>query len=448
MFDSLKKKLSGWFRKKPEEEVVEAEVKEVRKEKKEKEKVEEKPKKKDVKKKTEKKAIVKKKDKSSIKKIEGSKKEEKEIEKKEEKKEAEELVEEIEGIDERVEERLKERADRIEEEVHLEPSFDEQLRGEGMGVGVKEKLEERAEEMGKKFEEKEEEGFFAKLKKKISTSVLKQEEFDEMFEELEMTLLENNVALGVVDKIKEELGKDVVGISVKKKEVERVIMESLREAIGLVLVEGEDLIKRIREKNGVYVILFFGINGSGKTTSVAKIAHMLKEEGISSVMAAGDTFRAASIEQLEEHGRKIGVEVVKGEYGKDPASVAFDAISYAKKNKKKVVLIDTAGRMYTKSNLMKEMEKIVRVANADLKIFVGEAITGNDATEQAKMFNETAGIDGSILTKADVDDKAGAILSVGHVTGKPILYLGTGQEYEDLERFSKDKVLKGLGLEE
>jgi len=445
MFKKLREKFSGWLKKKPQEEVAaEPEKKEEKKVaiKKSEKKVEKSKEKVEKKKKREKKEGV----------VLGKKDKEKKpaaIEKDEEKKEAEEIVEEIESIDERVEEKLKERAEEISEEVHLEPSFDEQLRGAVAGEDseeIKKKIEEEKKEVEEEPAE-EQGGFFFKLKKKLSTSILKQDEFDELFEDLEMTLLENNVALGVVDKIREELGKDVVGISVKKKEVEETILNSLREAIDLVLVEGEDIVEKLKRKEGEpYVILFFGINGSGKTTSIAKFAWKLKQEGIDCVLAAGDTFRAASIEQIEEHGRRVGVDVVKGEYGKDPASVAFDAISYAKKNKKKVVLIDTAGRMYTKANLMKEMEKIVRVTNADLKIFVGEAITGNDATEQAKMFNETAGIDGIILTKADVDEKAGAILSVSHVTGKPVLFLGVGQEYKDLERFEKKRVLKGLGL--
>ncbi len=183
------------------------------------------------------------------------------------------------------------------------------------------------------------------------------------------------------------------------------------------------------------------------TTSIAKLAYKLKEKGVSCVLAAGDTFRAASIEQLEEHAKKLDIPMVKHKYMSDPAAVAYDAINYAKKHKIKVVLIDTAGRMYTKTNLMKEMEKIVRVTKPDLRVFVGESIAGNDSVEQAKMFNETVGIDGIILTKADVDEKAGAILSVSYITGKPILYLGLGQSYEDLKEFKKEDVFRGLGLD-
>jgi fused signal recognition particle receptor len=330
------------------------------------------------------------------------------------------------------------------------------IRGEELLEDVKEKEVEAGKDEEEPLAEKEvhEEvesggGFFGKLAKRLTTSELAEKEFDEFFDEFEFTLLEHNVALGVVDKIRESLNKSLVGKKFSSKEVEGKILGALKGAIEGVLIEPEDLIGKIKAKGGKdpFVILFFGINGSGKTTSVAKLAHKLKKEGFGVVMAAGDTFRAASIEQLETHGERLGIEVVKSDYGKDPASVAFDAISHAKKKKAKVVLIDTAGRMYTRSNLMREMEKIVKVSKPDLKIFVGESITGNDATEQAKMFAETAGIDGIILSKADVDEKAGTILSVSWVTGKPIFYLGVGQNYEDLQVFSKNSVLKNLGLD-
>lgn len=305
----------------------------------------------------------------------------------------------------------------------------------------KEVLEEKKEEIGEK------KGFFSRIGEKLTTNELKEEDFNEIFEELEFTLLENNVALEVVDKIKESLSKSLVGQKFKREEVGDKIKEALRDAIESVLVEPPSLSEMIKKKEGVFVILFFGINGSGKTTSSAKLAYRLKEDGISCVLCAGDTFRAASIEQIKTHGERLGIHVVSKDYGADPASVAFEAIQYAKKHHIKVVLIDSAGRMYTKANLMREMEKIVRVSKPDLKIFVGESITGNDATEQAKMFNESAGIDGIILSKADVDEKAGAILSVSYATGKPIYFLGVGQGYEDLKEFRKKDVLKGLGLD-
>jgi fused signal recognition particle receptor len=338
----------------------------------------------------------------------------------------------------------------------------ESKKTKGGEIGVKERIIEVSEpkkeeaegileevkEEGKKEEEVKEGSFFSRIFKKFSAGhKLTQEEFDEIFHELEIIMFENNVALEVVEKMKGNLSKSLVGAEIKKAEIEKLIVNTLKNTILEILVEPPNLLHQIKGKQGVFVILFFGINGSGKTTTIAKLANKLKQNNISSVLAAADTFRAASIEQLQAHGKRIGVEVISHQYGSDPASVAFDAIQYAKKSNIKVVLIDTAGRMYTKTNLLKEMEKIVRVSQPDLKIFVGESITGNDAIEQAKTFNEAVGIDGIILSKADVDEKAGTILSVSYVTNKPIYYLGTGQNYEDLADFKKKDVLKHLGLE-
>ena len=200
----------------------------------------------------------------------------------------------------------------------------------------------------------------------------------------------------------------------------------------------------IRISKKPFKILFFGINGTGKTTSIAKIAYFLKKAGFSLVLAAGDTFRAASIEQISEHAKKLKVPLVKQNYGADPAAVGFDAIKYAEKNKIDVVLIDTAGRMHTKINLLNEMEKIARVTKPDLKLFVAESIAGNDAVEQARTFHEKIEIDGTILSKADIDEKGGTIISISHATKKPIFYLGIGQNYEDLELFNKQKFIEGL----
>jgi len=289
--------------------------------------------------------------------------------------------------------------------------------------------------------------FFSKIKKFLATSKLTKEQFDEAFEELELILLENNVALESVDAIREHLSLQLVNKEIKKDKIDATIVESLKEAILSVVKEPPNIFQAIEAKKEPYVILFFGINGTGKTTTIAKLAHLLKEKGISSVMAAGDTFRAAAIEQLKAHADKVGVPIITGAYGADPASIAFDAIQYAKKNHIKCVLIDTAGRMYTKENLLREMDKIVRVSKPDLKLFVGESITGNDATDQTRTFNDSIGIDGIVLTKADIDEKAGTILSVSQVTGKPIYFLGTGQGYKDLELFTKKTVLKNLGLD-
>jgi fused signal recognition particle receptor len=333
-------------------------------------------------------------------------------------------------------EKLKEEAENIEGKVTSEES----------GV-IDEGIEIPKPSEGEIEEEKPKGNFFSKLFAKLSSIKINEENFNEIFSELEIILLENNVALEVVEKIRESLKKALLDLEVKRTDIDKKIINALKESILDVLIEPPNLLKEIEKKKDVpYVILFFGINGSGKTTSIAKLAHKLKKAQLSVVMAAADTFRAASIEQLQTHGKALGVDVIAHDYGADPAAVAFDAIQHAKKNHIKVVLIDTAGRMYTKQNLMKEMEKIVRVSKPDLKIFVGESITGNDATEQAKTFNEIAGIDGIILSKADVDDKAGTILSVSYVTNKPIYYLGMGQSYDDLKDFKKSDVLKNLGL--
>lgn len=393
MFESFKKKLLGWLGKEEKS------------------------------KKTKKKEKAKKENKAKKEKKPKKSKKEKNIAKQEIQKEQEEIIE----IPE--EKPAEEKAGQMKEET----------------AGAEEEIQIIGEE--KEVEEKKE-GFFSKLFKKFTSVKITQENFEEIFQELEIILLENNVALEVVEKIKEDLEVSLIGTEIKKEEIEDKINKALKDSILDVLIEPPNLIESIKSKqNEPYVILFFGINGSGKTTSVAKLAHKLKKNNIQVVMAAADTFRAASIEQLKTHGEKLEVDVIAHEYGADPAAVAFDAIQHAKKNNIKAVIIDTAGRMYTKQNLMKEMEKIVRVSKPDLKIFVGESITGNDATEQAKTFNETAGIDGIILTKADVDDKAGTILSVSHVTNKPIYYLGVGQGYDDLQDFKKSNVLKHLGLE-
>lgn len=294
-----------------------------------------------------------------------------------------------------------------------------------------------------------EDGFFEKIKKKLTHSKLTQEEFDEAFIDLEIDLLENNVALEAVDSIKSVLEKNLIDKKIKKSEITNSIINSLKEAINNLLIEPptfKDLVKKIKDSKKPYKILFFGINGSGKTTSIAKLAYKLKKEKISVVLAAADTFRAASIEQIQKHGERIGVPVISHEYGTDPASVAFDAYQYAKKNNIQVVLIDTAGRMYNQPNLLREMEKIIKISQPDMKIFVGESITGNDATNQAKTFNNQFGIDGIILSKADIDEKAGTILSVSQVTGKPIIFLGTGQEYGSLDEFKKSTILGKLGF--
>ena len=301
------------------------------------------------------------------------------------------------------------------------------------------------------LEKLKDKNFLRKIKTKIQKIKISEREFGIYSEELRMLLLENNVAFEVADKIIKELKEEIIGKELLKKEIESEIRDALKKIIENILVEPFDIVKKIKEKiadqeKEPYVILFVGINGTGKTTTIAKITDFLKKKGFSCVLAAADTFRAASIEQIKKHGERIGVKVISQQYGADPAAVGFDAISYAKKNFVNCVLIDTAGRMHTSKNLLKEIEKISKVCKPDLKLFIGESITGNDSVEQAKSFDWTIGIDGIVLTKADVDERGGTALSVGYITKKPILFLGTGQEYSKIEVFDKKKFLKELGL--
>jgi len=283
-----------------------------------------------------------------------------------------------------------------------------------------------------------EKGFFLKYKKRLT-----EEKFNELFEELEMILLQNNVAYEAVESIKNSLAEKLIGQVLK----EVNLSEKLKESIESILIDPPNFLDEIKNSLEIkkpFVILFAGINGSGKTTTIAKVTNYLQKNKLSVCLAAADTFRAAAIQQLEEHANKLGVQLIKKDYGSDPASVGFEAIARAKKNKIDVVLIDTAGRMQNRDSLMKEIEKISRVTKPDMKIFLGESITGNDATEQAKAFNNAINITGIILSKSDVDEKGGTAISVSHITKKPILFLGTGQNYNDLEIFNKEKLLEKL----
>jgi len=314
--------------------------------------------------------------------------------------------------------------------------------------------QEKVEEIEKKIEEaqeiikEEKKSFFSRIKSTFAYKIT-EDSFNEIFNDLEMLLLENNVALEVVEDIKLKLSKKLIGKEIPKQNLEQEIKSELKKTLNEILIEPDDPLEIIKEqkKSGKpFVILFFGINGTGKTTSIAKIAYLLKKNNISVVLAAADTFRAASIEQIQIHADKLKVPLIKQDYNSDPSAVGFDAIKYAEKHKINAVLIDTAGRMHTKTNLIAEMQKICRVTNPALKIFVAESIAGNDATEQARTFNQAIEIDGSILSKADVDEKGGTIISVSHATHKPIFYLGTGQNYGDLKLFNKQEYIKSLGL--
>lgn len=285
---------------------------------------------------------------------------------------------------------------------------------------------------------------------RVSKTELKGEELDPILWDFKLVLLKNDVALEVADQVCEDVKARLLGVDVGRFEDRRRIVErALYDAIKGILTTRRrvsilEMAAIKREGGEPLVVVFVGVNGSGKTTSIAKVAWNLLHNGYSVVLAGSDTYRAGSIEQLEEHGRRLGVRVIKHRYGADSAAVAFDAVSHARAHGINAVLIDTAGRMQTKRNLMEEMQKIVRVAKPDLTIFVGDALTGNDAVSQAEEFNRFVPIDGSILTKVDADAKGGAAVSTAYITKRPIVYLGTGQRYEDLIPFEPDFLVRRI----
>lgn len=275
--------------------------------------------------------------------------------------------------------------------------------------------------------------------------VLDEGKLEDVLSSFEVSLFESDVALEAAEQIVSDLKTALYGKRLKKGEVESVVLDSLRSSLRTALPSGPDIADLVKGKTEKpFVVVFVGVNGTGKTTTIAKIVHLLQKQGLSCVLAASDTFRAGAIEQLEKHAAKLNVKLIKHARGADPAAVAFDAIEHAKARGKDTVLIDTAGRAETNVNLLDEMGKIIRVSKPDLVLFVGDALTGNAAVEQAERFNKAVLLDGIILTKADADAKGGSAVSIGRAIKKPIFYLGTGQEYEDLKKFDTEWFLDEL----
>ncbi len=298
---------------------------------------------------------------------------------------------------------------------------------------------------------------FDKLKQAFSSVArlaterkLSSKELDELLFGFQVSLLESDVAQEVTEKLIDGVKTGLGGSKVERSDdVALLITERLRSMLEEIFRAAGtiDLLQRIRTKNAAgepFVILFLGINGSGKTTTIAKFASFLKHEGVSVVGAAGDTHRPGAIEQLSEHADRVSMKVVSQRYGADPAAVGRDGLLYARAHHMGVLLIDTAGRMQTNQNLMEEMAKIVRVVNPDLKIFIADSLTGNDAISQAQLFSKYTGFEGFILTKADADVKGGAALSIVYTTGKPVLFLGVGQGYGDLTPFDAKSFIDSI----
>ena len=291
---------------------------------------------------------------------------------------------------------------------------------------------------------------FSNFYDRIAKTELKGKDLDNVLDEFQLSLIENDVAVSAADFISSELKEKLKDVQFARFTDPRTRVKVILQEVLLSLLQraGQlDIFTLIDKKKGIgepAVLVFIGINGTGKTTSIAKLAHILQKKGQTVILAASDTYRSGSIEQLEEHARRIGVRVIKHQYGADPAAVAFDAVNYAKAHRINAVLIDTAGRMQNNKNLLEEMRKIVRVTNPDLTILVVDALTGNDAVEQGKVFSEAVKIDGIILAKLDADVKGGSAISLSYIMGKPVTMVGTGQKYDDLEPFQAEAIVKNL----
>jgi len=267
----------------------------------------------------------------------------------------------------------------------------------------------------------------------------------EALDELEMMLLESDVALPVTDAIISHVRKSLVGKRRKIGEsVDAMVVGALKSALLEVLGKGFDLSDYIRTHPHPVKILFTGVNGTGKTTTVAKIGAYLKKQGFSVVIGAGDTYRAGAIEQIDVHAARLGIKIIQHQQGGDPSAVLFDTVQYANAHKIDVVLADTAGRFHNKANLMSQLDKIRRVMKPDLIVYVDEAVAGNDAVTRAAEFDRTVGANAVVLTKADMDSRGGAAISIAHTIGKPLMFIGTGQAYEDIMPFEPEKVVEEL----
>ncbi|MBU0527164.1 signal recognition particle-docking protein FtsY [Candidatus Micrarchaeota archaeon] len=287
-------------------------------------------------------------------------------------------------------------------------------------------------------------GALGAIKSFITREVeISSKDVENLLEEFELELLEADVEMSVAEAIRAELSEKLIGSKIKKDDLHSFINQTMKETL-VDMLENEnifDILERVKSSSEPVKIIFLGINGAGKTTTIAKVAKLLLDNDQKVVFAAADTFRAAAIEQMQVHADRLNVKMIKREYGSDPTSVAYDAANYAKAHGINAVLIDTAGRQDTNISLINEMKKMTRVIEPDLTIYIGESIAGNAIIEQISSFNKEIGIDGVILTKLDCDPKGGTMLSINKATGIPIIYVGMGQQYTDLEPFDAKKII-------
>ena len=368
------------------------------------------------------------------------KKEDLEEESEEESEDAEEeTVEEVE------EEGIEDESEEIEEEAEESDESEEESKKSKRSLFRRKKKEESVDD-SEDGDKKEKSGRFLSFIKEKSIS---EDDVEDILFELELGLLEADVAMDVSSVVVESVKNELVGQKIKSSsDIEEYTYKALKNAVAKIIdIDGKSMTELLEEKvaqGEPLVVMLVGINGTGKTTTIGKLSNYYIKKGYTPVIAASDTFRAGAIEQVQYHADNLGVKLIKHEKGSDPAAVAFDAVQHARANGKELVLIDTAGRMQTNTNLMDEMKKIRRVSKPDLVVFVGDALTGNDATEQARKFNEAIDIDGVILTKADADSKGGAALSIGYIIKKPILFLGMGQSYDDIKEYDADWMLEQI----
>ena len=364
---------------------------------------------------------------------------------------------EKEVVEEKARRHIIEKGDEIEiqdQPTKLEKTFETAVeKAEEVSASIEEKIE-KTEKKGifgifKKKKEDDAEAKKVASQERISVvsrlleKELSESEVEKILKELEIAMLENDVAVEVVEKISASIKKQLVGSRARRGDAEEVITQALRNAMIEVMQQKKiDMRGIIESSSKPLLVMMLGFNGVGKTTTLAKIANKFRE--YKPILAAGDTFRAASIEQLEEHSRRLNAKLIKSKYGADSAAVIFDAVKHAAATGTKLVLADTAGRSHTNINLMDELRKVVRVNNPDLKVLVLDSLAGNDIYEQARLFDEAVGVDAIILTKSDVYDRGGAALSAAYALKKPILFLGTGQEYEDLMEFDPEIIVKNL----
>ena len=281
-------------------------------------------------------------------------------------------------------------------------------------------------------------------------TVIDEDDLAAHLEELEFALLGSDVEYEVTNEILDGVEQNLTGETRRRlSSTGNLVRDALREALYDVISVGQfDFDARIAEADSPVVIVFTGVNGVGKTTTIAKLAHYFEQRGLEAVLANGDTFRAGANEQLEQHARNLDKKVISHEQGSDPTAVIYDAVEYAKANDVDVVLGDTAGRLHTDDGLMDQLSKIERIIEPDMTLFVDQATAGQDAVNRASEFDAAAEVDGTVLTKVDADTQGGAAISIAHVTGKPILFLGTGQDYDDIEPFDPETIVDTLLGEE